>query len=196
MSRYTDGTAVRLALRAPSEASAASWSDGTYDALIDSSIEEAELSIDAMCPAWAPFDAGTVTEERKFTARGEAVYGILETDPFVLLPSDVEDGEVKVDSWGAKITNYRAYIPVRSSYSGRSLVGPFIEDTTYSVYTQWGHSKIPEGVRIAATKIAARSFGAVRTAMNQGIVETSSGAMYEPRYDAHVRRWLSRWLSP
>ena len=189
MSRYTSESAVKLALRAPSEASAPSWTDGTYDELIVACIEEAELAVDTMCQDWSPFDAGTVTESRMFRAGGEALYSILATDPFVSSPT-------AVTGRGAKITNYGAFIPVRSSYSGRSLVGPFVEGATYTVDAEWGHSKVPAGVHLAATRIAARSFIAERTAMNQGIVETSSGAMFEPRYDTQVRRWLSRWCSP
>ena len=187
MSRYTDEDAVKLALRAPNVTAAASWFDGTYDDLIEASCEEADVTVDDICGPWAPFDQGTITEERTFTGDGSCVYGILSTDPYVAAPTMVmyENNE---------IMGFEPYIVPRHDHSGRSLEGPFLEGRKYKMSTEWGHSMVPPGVHLAATRIAAKSFIAERTSMNQGIVETSSGAMYEPRHDAYVRRWLARWM--
>jgi len=186
--RYTDEDAVKLALRAPSEAAAQSWTDGTYDELIGQVILEAEVTVDDICSSWAPFSGGTKEEERTFTADGSAVYGILSTDPYVAVPDSVER------SGGQAVTAFSAYIAPKVGHSGRSLEGLWVEGNKYTMEAEWGHSEVPPGVHLAATRIAAKSFIAERTAMNQGIVETSTGPMYEPRFDPYVRRWLNRWM--
>ena len=195
MSRYTSEEEVELALRAP-KAGAASWTAGEFDDLIEYVCEEADSAIDRMCPSWQPFDGGIVSEDRTYLAGGSAVYGILSTDPFTVMPTVVVVDDTVLDN-----IEFTAYQPIKDSLSGKSLLVPdtgttrcWIEGVKYKLQGgTWGWSEIPRGVLLSGTRIATKSFHAMRNKM--GIVELPDGSgMYEPRYDSMVTRWLGEWM--
>ena len=192
MSRYTTTEDVVLALRAPKGVSGAgSWGNDTYDSLIADCIDKAESEIDNICSDWAPFDGGAVLEKRSVAAGCEAAYGILSTDPFTALPVlvEAEFGEVDI--------NWIPYHPVLNG-SGKDLVTTsdtlhsWIAGKKYQITASWGHSSVPSGVKMAATRLAARNFLDMRNAL--GLFEIQVGVTYMPYWDPAMERWLAQYI--
>ena len=191
MSRYTSVEKVKLALRAPAGGDT-SWTDGTYDELLVESCLEADQHVDDLCPGWAPFDRTAVSEDRSYRADGAAVYGILTTRPFAVAPTSVTvDGQ-------AVTLAYEPHFEIEVVRPGKSLeiTNPkhcWTEGVLYTLHgATWEWRAIPPETKLAATRIAARSFMAERTAM--GILEFEAGMMYEPKYDSQVCRWLGPYM--
>jgi len=200
VARYTDPQLVRAALRAPTTGDT-SWTDGSYDSILELVSSEADTCVDDLCPGWAPFDTPQVAETRQYVAGGEAVYGILTTDPYTSPPTSVKlvssyYGD-DPDYWPVLATNLE-FVPLflpTGNRSGKSIelvygsTERFREGLKYLVSgAEWGWRSIPAEVRLAATRIAARSFASLRN--NQGVIEFEGGVMYEPRFDTYVMRLL------
>ena len=189
-SGYTTDVQVRLALRAPD---VGSWDGNVYDDLLEWSIGASKESIDDMCSEWSPFDCGLSTDDVVVVAELEATWGMLSTPPYKTMPTSIEVDGVEVD------IKYKPYIDIEHDV-GKSLEIEF--NTRYFFipgieYTlkggEWGFEEIPPGVRLAATRIAAKMFRGNRNTL--GVVEVAGGSMYEPRYDSQVTNYLKRYIS-
>lgn len=202
MERYTTAAKVKLALRAPG-IPGTSWdpADTTYDDLIADVISDAAKQVDEMCKAWAPFDSGTEEEARDYAATGSAVYGILGTDPYTALPTKIE----LVSSHGiadlTKTTRLTPYHPILHDRSGKDLVVEptqlhptgILEGLTYRIHATWGWDSVPSEVTLASTRIAARSFAAMRNSLD--LIDTNEGGwIYAPRFDQALLRWLGPYM--
>lgn len=194
--RYTTPDEVRLTLRAPEGAGAQSWADDTYTALIGDCIKSAELSIDTMCNTWAPFDTTDVSEDRSFRMDAPANTYPTEfiTDPFTVVPTAMFDGDTELTA-----AVIEAMIEPLTGSSGKNLLISGVTLTEGRSYRfgggTWEWAEVPPNVKLAANRIAARNFMALRN--TQGVLQMPDGAaIYEPRHDSVVTNWLSRWMAP
>ena len=203
MGRYITNTDVTLSLRVPGQSQ--SWEDGIFDELLTTVVDEAEKRIDEMTQGWSPFDTASSTDDMEVYATNAAIYGILETPPFSVMPTAIEAN-------GSELSlPYKAYHAIEQELSGKSLeVQPsvnsesgsflrgyskneFIPGVKYNLIGgTWWWSAIPSGVKLASIRVSARSFLALRNAM--GVVEIAGGTMYEPRYDPQVKAWLGKFM--
>ena len=192
---YTTAARVKLVLRAAEGAK--SWADGDFDDIIGSLLAEADTRINALCPDWAPFTAG-VTEPREFVADAASrALDVLTTAPYTAAPTNVTvDGTDVGFAWKPWIApvggSGRGLEAVTPHRSGDRSAGTWREGVTYTVTASWGWASVPDGVTLAATRIAAKGFEALRNPV--GIVQIPGVAMYEPRYDPQVNAWLRPWL--
>jgi len=201
MARYSTPDQIKSALRVPA-AGSTSWSDGSYDALLELVALEADQCVDDLCPGWAPFDTAVKQEDRTFIADGAAVYGILVTDPFTVMPTSLEMRNHALgwgtSEWEEVELKYTALHPVTATRPGKSLeleYGTASKLHPGAEYVckggTWGWKKVPPEVTLAAVRIATRSFAQLRNF--QGVIESEGALMYEPRYDSFVARLLKRY---
>lgn len=201
MSRYTDLSKVRLALRAPGPGSGTKWDDDTYTELINAAIATAEEKIDSLCEGWAPFDSGSSTDDVSIIARGEAMYQELLTPPFTVKPTSVTGKYPGSTDAGQTVElNFDPVISVQYGmtkiYKNLSFYGrtPIREGVEYTFSGgSWLFPTIPDSIGLAAQRMGVKYFISSRNSL--GIVEVGDGVVYEPRMDGVVMAWLSNYLS-
>ena len=197
MTRYTNEAAFKLALRVP-KTGARSWDDGLHDSLIADCIEQAETIVDDLCPGWSPFDALAIDETRSFYADGAAAFGILNTDPFTISPavSSIQMGGLVIAMPTYRPFHEIVHAGATVTRPGKSLVtitGAWTKGARYDVTTTWGWGgRVPAAVKNASIRAAVMIF--TQTRSQHGVLEIGEGAMYEPRDDSVLLRWLAPYL--
>ena len=154
--RYATVAEVRLALRAPANASATSWAAGDFDPVLSRHLLAAEEWIDNHCG-------------QRFTAAGDDPTGMalrVAGDDRIILTGPAATNEATVVVAGTTVTGWRWLLD--DTYRGgvarhielpvRAMVSPHRTRRPATVTARWGWPAVPSGIKTVAIDLAAHQF--------------------------------------